>query len=368
VTVTAQKLGPVAELAERRGLTVARRLSELPADCDAIVVQDAIGTAPIVALYPDARVVHVAHSDLFDQQLPVLVPGVVDAVVVLSDRVAARVRALALDVPVVRLRQPIDTRRFTGGARLPPRPRRALLLGNYLDGDRRAALVDAWRAAGVECLQVGAPTHAALDVLPEIAAADIVVAKGRAALEAMSCGRAVYVFDMFGGDGWVTAENYPALEADGFAGHATPTPRGVEDLAADVARYRPSMGWVNHELVRAHHGARRHAAQLVELLRGPRVGGERNLTALDEVSRWTRLFMHAEGRAMALWQDLAATRAHQLQSEAERERWRREAEAWTARALEAERQLQRTQSLLATRRARAGLAVGRAMDRLRRQR
>jgi hypothetical protein len=127
------------------------------------------------------------------------------------------------------------------------------------------------------------------------------------------------------------------------------------------------MGWVNHELVLTHHGARWHASQLVELLRGPHVGAERDVNALEEVSRWARLFMHAEGRAMAVWQDLAVTRASQLDAEAASERRRREAEAWTARALEAERALQRAQRLLGRRRVRAGLAAGRALDRLRRR-
>lgn len=45
-------------------------------------------------------------------QLQAIVQGVVDTVVVLSDRVESRVRALALDVPVVRLRQPIDQQWF----------------------------------------------------------------------------------------------------------------------------------------------------------------------------------------------------------------------------------------------------------------
>ena len=33
-----------------------------------------------------------------------------------------------------------------------------------------------------------------------------------------------YVWDTRGGDGWVTPETYPALEADGFTGAATDPP------------------------------------------------------------------------------------------------------------------------------------------------
>jgi hypothetical protein len=57
----------------------------------------------------------------------------------------------------------------------------------------------------------------------------------RAALDAMACGRAGYVYEVFGGDGWVTPELYPALEADHFAGLATVRVIGPRELARDLA-------------------------------------------------------------------------------------------------------------------------------------
>jgi hypothetical protein len=136
VTLFAEELGPVADFAERQGLRVARSSADFPPECDGVLVQDRIVSAEILSRYPEARLVHVCHSDLFDHQLPMLVSGALDAVVVLSDRVATRVGALALDVPVVRLRQPIATDWFSSGGSLPPRPRRAVLLGNYLEGSQ----------------------------------------------------------------------------------------------------------------------------------------------------------------------------------------------------------------------------------------
>ncbi|HWD85375.1 MAG TPA: hypothetical protein VG321_06465 [Solirubrobacteraceae bacterium] len=342
-TLAAEQLGPMAEQAEREGLLVAHLPEGLPQRCDAAIVQDAIVTPAVLARYAGARVVHVAHSDLFDHQLPMLVSDAVDAVVVLSDRVASRVRALALDVPIVRLRQPIDQQWFSPAGPLPPRPRRALLLGNYLHGERRIALTRAWEAAGIEWVQVGGGTSR-LDVRPAIAAADVVVAKSRAALEAMSCARAVYVYDAFGGDGWVTPDRYARMEADGFAGHATPHPVSPAQLTADLGEYRPEMGWVNHELVRRHHAARQHAASLVELLRDGQPSIRPDRSALDEVSRLSRLMWKHEARAEAAAQEI---------------------EQWRARVTGAEAEVKRLTELLRTRRVRSGLAVGRALDRVR---
>ena len=258
------------------------------------------------------------------------------AVVVASDRMAARVGALPLDAPIVRLRHPIDTETFVAGGPLRERPRKALLLSNYLKGERRRALTEAWEAAGVECVQVGAPTRLELDVVSAIADADIVVAKARAALEGMSCARAVYVFDEFGGDGWVTPDSYARLEADNFAGQAG---EGPVDPAGALAGYRADMGWVNRELVRRHHSARRHAAQLVEVLRGPAPHRPEKVTALGEVARLARAGWDAERRALGL--------------EAEAERLRERTLAAEVEAAEARRRIAEVEEEAAARVARA---------------
>jgi hypothetical protein len=374
--VTAQELGAMADLAQQRGIVVARDASELPPTCDAVFAQDAIMAGTLAERYPETRLVAFAHSDLFDHQLPVLLPGVVSAVVVGSDRVAARIKALPLDAPIVRLRHPINTERFLPRGPIRERPRRALILSNYLQGDRRRALTDAWEDAGVECVQVGAPAGAELDVVPAIAEADIVVAKGRAALEGMSCARAVYVFDEFGGDGWVTPENYSSLESDNFAGQVS---AAQSDLGGDLAGYRREMGWTNRDLIRRHHGARRHATKLVEVLRGPAPLPPEPVTAVGEVARLARASWDAERHAMTLQAEAVTLRERTIAAEWDAESSRKrlaeteeqlgahasEAAAWRERAEQAEAHAAELQALLDTRRARIGMAAGRLLDRVR---
>jgi hypothetical protein len=78
--------------------------------------------------------------------------------------------------------------------------------------------------------------------------ADIVVGVGRSAIEAMSCGRAVWVYRGSAGDGWVTPETCAAIEADGFRGRATAT---LPDAGRSPARWpttrrpwgRPTAAW-----------------------------------------------------------------------------------------------------------------------------
>lgn len=358
VTLFADEVGPLGEQAAEGGFDVALELAELPAACEAILANDAITAGLLAERYPDTRLVYCIHSSLFDVQRPPLASGLVNAIVALSERFAAHGRALALDVPIVRLSQPIDTERFAP-SEAPGFPlRRALLLGNYLDGRRRDALVETWTAAGIECVRVGGAGRVTFDVRQDIAAADIVVAKARAALEGMACGKAVYVFDAFGGDGWVTGDNYAALEADNFAGQATDRPLDRRELAADLDRYDPDMGWVNRELVVTHHCARSHAQGLVEVLRGPPPRRADSASSPAETARIVRSAWRMQRRASGAAREAAVLRARERELTGRVDAAEQEARAARAQIADA-------RELLGTRRVRAGLMLGRCLDRLR---
>jgi glycosyltransferase involved in cell wall biosynthesis len=353
VTLHALEDGPGGERARELGLAVEMAEPVVAAAPDAILVQDAGRAFALAARFPDAAQVFIAHSELFDSQLPPQAPGPTAAVVALSERIERRLRVLGAPPPIVRLTQPVDTERFAARETIRSRPRRVLALSNYLHGERLGLLRRAWEPA-VEVVvagEEGRPTDA-----PEltIADADVVVGKGRALLEAMACGRAAYVFDMAGCDGWVTPEAYPALEADGFAGQATERAAGLEELRADLAGYRPEMGTANRDLVTANHGVRRHVEQLVELL-----------AAVVESSRGARATASAEpddADGPARLGELERLVRSQWRLEDRAAGLARENDRLHARILELERQGER---LRGTRRYRLAGAVARPLDALR---
>jgi hypothetical protein len=301
--IFAVERGRGAEVAREKALTLLGE-AELDDDFDAALVQDAGVSLQIAERCPGVPQLYVAHSAMWDLQAPPQLPGVVGAVVTLNDRVGERMRSFATDVEVVRLRQPIDTQRFAPRGVLPEVPRRALLLSNNPSADRIAMLESACENAGIELERLGGSAGQSDDPGPRLAAADIVIGYGRSILEGMACGRAAYVYDWKGGDGWITAESYPAIEADGFAGFSDRM-LDVEALEEDLRRYSASMGPVNHDLVYAHHRANVHAQELVELMRGIGASQDRPRAPLQEMARLVRLEWRARGEIQAMAREIA---------------------------------------------------------------
>ncbi len=332
-TLFARELGAGADLARSRGFHVVDEI-RLPDDCHAVLVQDAGVSLDLAGRYPEAPQVFVAHSESLDLQLPPQLEGLVSTVVALNDRVAERLRALAVPAPVARLRQPIDTERFVPGAPLPERPRRALLLSNNAVADRLAMLETACAAAGLELIRVGGEAGKTSDPRSRLVEADIVIGYGRSILEAMACGRTAYVYDRNGADGWVTAGSYAEIEASGFAGRSGRTIADSRTLAADLARFDPAMGPVNHDLVIAHHRANVHAQELVELLESGREKAPVSHGALEEMARLVRMEWRARVDAQALVGEQARLNAERHRLERRVEEVREETAARTAAAFQ----------------------------------
>jgi hypothetical protein len=347
--------GEMSELADRSGLRVADSERRLDGDYDAIVAQDGVTSHALAERFPSVPQLFVAHTVDYALQFPPQTAGVVGAVVALNDRVAKRLEALAHCPRLIRLRQPIDTRRFRPLSALPSRPASLVVLSNYLQGER---LEIVRRAAGeleMSFAVVGASEGGEPTLSPEehLHRSDVVLGCGRSALEAMACGRAVYVFGHLGVDGWVTPETYPALEQDGFAGLGSNPVADGDALRVDLANYDSAMGLANQSLAVRHHDVGSHAAELVEALRclAPESRARSADGSLREMSRLVRVEWQTEQRAL--------TYEHRLR-EAERER------------IEGLRELERVwgefEKVLSGRRYRLVQALARPLDFLRRRR
>jgi O-antigen biosynthesis protein len=331
------KPGKVSELAGDRGLRVATKASELPAEPDGVLAGDTATAYELAGRFPHAVRVYVAHSRDWDPQTPPQLRGVCHAVVALNDRVRSHCEALATCPELIRLRQPIDILRFGEQASTKLRARRVLVIGNHWAwGERNPRLKivsDACRSLGLEIERVGLPDRPTTAPETKIAEADIVVGMGRCVLEAMTSRRAAYVYGVAGGDGWVTPQRYPALEANGFAGTATDVVVNRDRIRQDLADFSPEMGEVNRDLAMRHHDAEAHAVELVELFRRCDPSPPPESADLEEFARLVRAHWEsgqreaiATGRSRVYLAQLEAAREETADERAKLHRLRAELE------------------------------------------
>jgi hypothetical protein len=304
VVVYTLEPGEVARVAEARGVRVATALQDLPRECDAVLAQDGATAYQMAERYPQAPRVFVAHSTEFSAQTPPQLPAVCGAIVVMNDRVRRHVERLAHSPEAVRLRQPVDVARFrVGFARTRasrPRAREVAVFGNQLTGTRYEIVVRASEAHGLRVKRIGWFGAASASPEHEIADVDIVVGMGRCAIEGMAAGKPTYVYGVAGGDGWVTSDSYPALEADGFSGQASDAAVDVDSLRADLALWSADMGEPNRDLAYRNHDAAKHAEDLVSLWRRLGASGSPAPEPAHEMARLVRLQSGVESRALAL--------------------------------------------------------------------
>lgn len=309
VWIYAEESGRSAEIADSLGLRVLSRTADIPAGIDVFLSQDMPSALELAAERPEVPQVFVSHSDTFDVNLPPQVAGLIRCVVTLYERAHRRMTALSNVVALEPLRQPVDVDRFKPVSVLSDPPRNALALGNYLTGPRLEIVRRGCELAGIEFEQIGT-VAGRQTTRPEedLNGADIVFAKAKTAHEAMACGRAVYVLDHNGAEGWITAENYAALVADNFGGQSNPIPVTAESLARDLTEYHPAMGIANRDLIVANHAAQKHVAELVSVVRRHAGdAGENGLAgpALDtrnlkELARLARVNWRHEAEAFRL--------------------------------------------------------------------
>jgi hypothetical protein len=373
VTIYVEQTGEISDLARSRGLRLATGDDELPDQADVLYAQESVTAYALAARYAKAPLAVAVHSVDYDLSVPPQLPELVSTLVTLNERVTRRAEAFALDTEIVRLRQPVDISRFSPRGSLREPPQRVLALGNYLRGDRAGVIEAACAEAGLEAVSVG--MHRGNRVLESdrvLNEADVVLGKGRVIVEAMACGRAAYVFDLYGSGGWVTNDSYAGLEADNFAGLTSTPPVDVAQLTSDLELYRTDMGAANRELAVVHHSANKHAMELVELFERLAPRPAVRTAPLREMARLVRVQWQSEERAVAFGLEAGDLRD---QLEASRRRID-ELELLAARLPKVEAELdaarvgseRRVQDLLRQRRVRLGIALAWPLDLLRRRR
>ena len=254
VVVFAPTLGEVAEEIRQHGVATISSLDQLGATPDLIHGQHHLQAMAAMTRFPDVPAIFVCHGWLPWQEAPPRFPSIRRYVAVDSLRRDRLIFEHGIDAGMIEVIENfVDVERFRHRTDpLPPRPRRALLFSNQAgenDLSETIRAVCASRDLDLEIVgyhsgrTVGQPEL----LLPEF---DLVLARGRSALEAMATGAAVILCDIEGDGPMVTPENFEGLRSLNFGVGALQHPLDRDRLARAVDSYDPGQAERVSELVR----------------------------------------------------------------------------------------------------------------------
>lgn len=232
-------VGEVGEEIRRGNVFVCDRLTDMPWRPEIIHGHHHLDFMTALLFYRRTPAVCVSHGWVPWVETPPWHPRIMRYFAV---DVPTREAVVRNGIPADRVQvQPnfVDLKRFKTRPPLPAEPRRALVLSNYAH-KHLPVVREACAAAGIQVDVCGRDSGQIVERPEEILPCyDIVFAKGRAALEAVTVGNAVIICDRFGVGPMVSLKN--ALQLQSLSGDYKTLyePLSVEAVARELANYRP---------------------------------------------------------------------------------------------------------------------------------
>lgn len=265
-------LGAVAEEIREATIPVVDDLAAVATAPDVIHGHHLHETMTALVRFPGVPAVYVCHDWYSRLDVPPKFPRVLRYVAV--DEVCYDKLVCERGVPEERVRllpSFVDLERFKPRPPLPPRPTRALILCNYAEeGPHLAAAREACARAGIRLdamgKLLGRPCEQPEKILSDY---DVVLAKGRAALEALATGAAVILHVQKSLGPMVTADDVERLlplNCGIRAMTALPDPdEFARALLREIERYDPADAALASRKVRDASGRDRAAEQFVSI-------------------------------------------------------------------------------------------------------
>lgn len=145
-------------------------------------------------------------------------------------------------------------------------PRKALLLSAKIPPEKEQTIDSACKSLGITVQKIGGRFGQATkeQVRAAMHHCDFVITIGRGVLEAIAASRQAFVFDIAGGDGFVTPENFKQLMATNFNGKITASQYSAEQLTERIRNgYNPDQVQQNRVLLNEYFAADRVVDQLL---------------------------------------------------------------------------------------------------------
>jgi hypothetical protein len=297
--------GGVAREIRAKTIPVTDNLLTIAEPPDVIHGHHALETLAALLAFPGVPAVAYCHSWVGWADAPLPSPRVLRYVAV-DDTCGDRLR-FEQGIPAEQIQvvlNSVDLRRFQPRDPLPPRPKRALVFSNAASPGRThvRAIQEACAIAGVDVEVAGASAGRSLsrpeEVLGEF---DLVFAKSKAALEAMSVGAAVILCDALGAGPLVTTANLVQLRRVNFGMRALSHPCTPEFLVDQIARFDAADAGAVSRMVRATAGTASMVDEICALY--SEVLAEHRAAGTGDP--------HVESRAAAAYLQTLSPRLHQ---------------------------------------------------------
>lgn len=237
-------LGAVAEELRRATVPVIDDLNALAVAPDIIHGQHHLDAMTAMLHFPDTPAIYMCHGWLPPEERAPLFPTI-GRYVAVDDLCRERLLTTA-GIPasmVEVLYNFADLDRFQPRPPLPTKPGSALVFSNYAaDSATLAEIRAACLEMGITRFDIVGSSHGTAVDRPEtiLGSYDIVFAKARAAIEALTTGCAVVVADYTGLGGMVTSANLDALRRLNFGVRSLQkTPISQDAVRAELALYSP---------------------------------------------------------------------------------------------------------------------------------
>jgi hypothetical protein len=251
-------LGPIADEIRSHTIPVTADLRSISEKPDVIHGNHALETLAALLAFPETPAVGVCHSWIGWADEPLDFPRIIRYVAVdLTCRDRLRSEHGVPDDRIDVVLNSVDLERFRKRSPLPAKPHRALVFSNGAgpNSPHFPAISAACAAAGIDVEVAGSSSGNSVarpeQVLGEY---DLVFAKAKAALEAMSVGAAVLLCDVAGAGPMVTSANVLQLRPLNFGVRTLRQPLEADYLRTQIELYDPKDAEAVSRIIRESAG------------------------------------------------------------------------------------------------------------------
>lgn len=272
VTVFSLRVGKLAKILQKEGVRIINDLKPISQESfDIIHAQHWWETLLAFSFFPNTPMVFLKHGVLPWQETPPSFLKNILYYVAVSEEVKENLIQTGINEKQIKIiRNPIDIQRFKPTSPINKQLKNVLVISNnyspLVKPSVKSVILEVCKKLNLKPRFLGRPYEkTAWKTEKYINKSDLVISLGRGALESMSCGRAVIVYDLWGGDGIITKENFKQIQKNNFSGRRFKKQYTPQDLIKEIKKYDPKMAEINRSLILENFDVQNIAKEFVDL-------------------------------------------------------------------------------------------------------